>query len=504
MSLRKVLNRASPGLLELAAPYIEAPELQIAASRFRHLQTLHVKLETVQDYVPALRLMTSLVDLSITSHEDDHEGLEDDAAVIQSFLRARGYHNPEWNEPEPDRQIEVIEMPNLRKLQLDQGCTNIFVVKSEALEEASVSVFWEVGLALEMLRHSPGLRKISIGIEPDLTMPSESDEKVFVEACRRWSQLEQIKSESGFNGRMLSALAKYCPRLESIEGQLGTCTEDSVLALLALPRLASVEWTNQLTIPELDQPEVKAMEEENNELSPDEEEQKENSDSDSDEFKFKLPRIIHSNVQSLTLNCGFYQRLVDRLRCPRLRFLSLDASQGGTVLRLDLLLDSAAESLVSLNPSYHGLNTAAFVSSSFDWSRFVKLKTVVLPDQASLNDVVALVRQAPKLDSLTVTLRSHVELVRVLNAAANSTTLRKLIMDSIGALADQAAWPEGCLDYLLPSVLHPDRRPPALEMLSVPSWSLSEGVRSQFRMRRSMVMGFPIDVKAYRGVDDAA
>jgi len=290
---------------------------------------------------------------------------------------------------------------------------------------------------------------------------------------------------------MLATMAKYCPCLESFQGLLGNCTEDAVLALLALPRLfVAIMSTFDLEIPELDQPEVKATEEEN-----------EKANSESDEFEFKPPPIVHSSVQFLTWGGDFGQRLLDRLRCSHLRVLSLrpDSDQALSVPRFDTLLDSAAGSLASLeyigpsNPHDHShVDTSNFASSSFDWSRFTSLKRVPILSQTSVEDVIALVRGAPSLESLTAFLRSPIEMVRVFNAARNNSTLRFLVIGP----DEVAAWPPGSLDFILPTLLHPDRRPPALTRLTIPPDSLSNTLRSKFRFSGPGPSD-SIDVKAY-------
>jgi len=515
-SIGSVLFQASPGLLELATPVFDPDDLLVVASRFSQLQTLHVTVERVEAFLPSLRhLASSLTDLSVTSGPESLEGLEGDIDVIRAFLRSRGYQYDSWDEddlddeePKPEREIQVLEMPRLRKLKLDQGVTNTFVVQSEVLEEAAISVFFEPGLALEILRPSPALRKFGLFVHPEAEVPGEHEERVFVEACRLWSHLTDLESEMGLTSPMFSALVAHCPRLKNVNVQLLSCTVDSALALFALPCIESVNLQTFdlfLRVPHplephsIDEAKVSSIEQvdEQEEGSDDEDVFDENEECDDDEdvfdeIDFKLPAIVQSNVRSLHIAGKWYNVLVDRLRCPRLHTLHRVVSASCPELRVDSLVNSASHSLVQLCLYNKGSRVSKPTPlANIDWSRFQRLALVQVPWGMAMDDVVSLVSSAPQLRNLRLFLDSPQELTRLLSIS--HSTLQCMTIDA----KKEKPWSEGCLDALLPSLLNPESRPRDLELLKVPSGS----VLSQIPRAEDGEMylgGVVIDVKAYR------
>lgn len=505
-NVSNVLNRAPPGLIELSVPSLLLFEMRVAAARFTQLQTLHVTTtEYLGDFAPALRRMTSLTDLSIFSGA--LRAFPDDVVVIRSFLQARGYHFADLPPmPEAERELEVIELPLLRKLKLDEGCSNMFVVQSEVLEEAWLTVFFEAGLALEMLRHSPALRKVYFDVAPTLgSTPGSHDQTVFVEACRRWPHLTSWQTAGfGYNGAMLEALAKHCRRLDTVRLSLRTCTVDSILALFALPDIKVVRLhTCGLEISEFQERKIEEPAElqesaSQNQPSISLEEHKNKGGDKTTELNGcqpKLPPVIHSKVQLMCLTGKWLQHLIDRLQCPDLSSLSLHTFHDSPNLRFDSLLRSAAKSLIDLyccNCYVPGMKATRFLESSFDWTLFGQLEAVQVPRQMGSDDVFSLVRDVPSLRELTVCLKSPNYLARLLEVSHPAL----LSLD----VRAQEPWRDGGLNYLIPSMLlHPGRRPRALELLTIPLGSLSDAMQSRLPIECDYEMGdMTIDVKAYR------
>jgi len=340
----------------------------------------------------------------------------------------------------------------------------------QVLQEAVFDVYYEAGLALEMLRHSPELRIVDVTVVPEYPETGQHEEDVFVEASRRWTHLAQFKFTYAMllGDRILSTIAKYCRRLESIECSLGSCTVDSVMALFSQACIKTIDLsTYALEIPQLDE----------------------------EEKQVKMPSVVTSFVTTLSLSGRWYQRLFDKIHCPRLQDLSLRIN-GSRPLYCKPLLHSAAKSLAILHlccDSWTGMMTRHHL----DWSRFTRLERVRM-GEISLDEDVALVRNAPAVRVLIVNLppKSMHDVARLLNASYSTLLELEVTTDLFGPLFGEA----GCLDFLLPSLLHPERRPQALERLTIPSYCLSEGVRSQFTLIGNSESQFAvsIDVKAYQ------
>jgi len=418
MSIEEILQRASPNLLEVSTPLIGSTvaELGLVVTRFPKLQTLHVALARVPKYLPALlRHLASLTDLSITSTS---QNAERNRADVQLFLKARGYSHPDWDcddygsalddrsEDEEmaeakEYKMRVLELPRLRKLKLDESWTGVMSIQSEVLEEATLTVFYP-GQAFEVLRHSRNLRKVGLFIEgddPDIYAPADSEADVFVECCRDWPLLTQFKTEMGLGRTMLPALVSHCRHLESLSCRLFICSEVSVLALFALPCLASLKLQtfsffleSQSSPSEADthkQPRNKTQDTSPS-LNLDNEDDGKGEDSQVDDTKeasdvFKLPAVVQSNLRHLSIAGNWDNTLVDRVQCPHLQTLSLHASVASPELRLDPLVASAAQSLTSLslhrNTGGWG-NPVALADPSLPLC--TKLKSLSIPEELDL------------------------------------------------------------------------------------------------------------------------
>jgi len=535
-AISDMLTKTSPQLTELSTSMLSSlvippRDLELIACRFSHLQTLQIQISRdVEAYVPQLRELVSLTALSVSTlwlSDEDAIDMEEAEAAACDFLLSRGYDESEyWDDPgEPEHEIEIVELPMLQKLELDSSCTNHFVVKSEVLQVVDVTVPYDSFVAFETLQYSPVLRKIDVSDLSDSLKPGSCEVEAFLRFSTSWSHLTHFSLDMSLEPQMLGALVSHCRCLKEVTVGLSFCAVSDVLALFALPDVECLDlsiWQHLRTTQQEGKETQGPMDSSTTSL-----EAKEKPDvvQGGEDFEC-LPPIIHSNVKKIVVRSQWHQALNERIHGPRLRHFEVNSRWGRLQeqgqehyrsLRFGPLLCSAAESLVTircnvdfrvdLEKHLPSDSTALPVCSCplepaalRVWPR---LETIVLdPSYNTFGGSGALldwVRRCPRLQTLTVPLHSPVDLGRLLNLC--DSPIRHLSVDLDAA--SKKLWRPGCLDPILPSLLHPQRLPPQLETLHIPFGTLSDPIQAVLPMLCACVHAGPratIDVEKVRSL----